>query len=213
MSETFAVDLNRKRILALGAFKSDVITAMTDWSDGLAAGQYIRVSDPCGKPAADFWAFNVADLDEHLSTMYTRVWVNKLCPGSGESFHADHRRPILQVIADACGVHDLLTTTPDEHRYRLYGIKGEHPSGEGNLRKAMPPYTKARIPVPQPLNPFSSFQVLPDGRVLTCAPPATAGDDGVVKARAISACPREFNPSAGWYPTDIHVTIFAEAPP
>ena len=97
MSEIFPVDLNGKKSLALRAIKSEVIAAMTGWSGRLAAGQYIRVTDPCGKQAADFWAFNAADLDEHLSAMHTRVWVNKLCPGPGESFHSNHRRPILRM--------------------------------------------------------------------------------------------------------------------
>lgn len=218
MSEIFPVDLNGKKSLPLRAIKSEVIAAMTGWSGRLAAGQYIRVTDPCGKQAADFWAFNAADLNEHLSAMHTRVWVNKLCPGPGESFHSNHRRPILQVVADTCGVHDLLTAACDEHRYRLYGVQGEHPSCEGNLRKAMLPYTKERIFVPQPLNLFSNVQVFPDGRVLTCENPSKTGDYVVLKAWidciiAISACPQEFNPIAGWYPTDIHVAIFEEAQP
>ena len=107
---------------------------------GWRAGQFLKIVDPHGKQAGDFWAFNAANLDEHLSAMHTRVWVNRLCPRPGESFHTNHRRPILQLVQDTCGVHDLLTAPCDEHRYRLYGVQGEHASCAGNFRQVMAPY-------------------------------------------------------------------------
>lgn len=216
MCADFSVDLNGKRSLPLRRVHAHTIPAMGGWSGKLSAGQFIRVIDPRGKQAADFWAFNANSLDEHLSSMHTRVWVNKLCPGLGESFHTNKRRPILQVIADTCGVHDLLTAACDEHRYRLYGVQGEHPSCEGNLKKAMLAYFPSGMFTPQPLNLFSNVQVFPDGRVLTCENPSKPGDYVVLKAWidciiAISACPQEFNPIAGWYPTEIDVEIYEEA--
>ena len=44
--------------------------------------------------------------------------------------------------------------------------------------------------------------------------PSKPGDCVVFKAwidciAALSACPQEFNPVAGWYPTDLHVGIYA----
>jgi uncharacterized protein YcgI (DUF1989 family) len=52
--------------------------------------------------------------------------------------------------------------------------------------------------------------------VLTCENPSKPGDYVVFKAWidsiiAISACPQEFNPIAGWYPTELHVALFEEA--
>src|SRR5207302_7525495 len=119
---------------------------------------------------------------------------NKLCPGLGESFHTNHRRPILQLIADTCGVHDLLTAACDEHRYRLYGVQGDHPSCASNLRHVMKSYMRERIYIPQPVNFFMNVAVFPDGRVETCGNPSKPGDHVVLKAwidciAAISACP------------------------
>ncbi len=213
MAERFDVDLNGKKRLPLTPVESTVIAARTGWSHLLKAGQYLRVTDPLGKQAADFWAFNAGDLDEHLSAMHTRVWVNKLCPQPGESFHTNYRRPILQLITDTCGVHDLLTAACDEHRYRLYGVQGDHPSCVGNLRKVMRAHVPGRIHVPQPVNLFMNVTVFPDGRVETGINPSKPGDFVVFKAWidcivAISACPQEFNPVAGWYPSDLHVAIY-----
>jgi uncharacterized protein YcgI (DUF1989 family) len=210
---TFELDLNGKSTLALGAIHSTVIPPTMGWAGLVKAGQYIRITDPRGKQCADFWAFNAANIEEHLSSMHTRVWVNKLCPVPGESFHSNHRRPILQLVADTCGVHDLLTAACDEHRYRLYGVEGHHRSCAGNLREAMEPYFGAeRFYVPQPFNIFANVPIGPDGSVLNGPAPSKPGDYVVMKAwidviAAISACPQEFNPITGWYPSEVLVDI------
>jgi uncharacterized protein len=209
----FAVDLNGKSNLPLTGVQSDVIAPTMGWAGLVKAGQYIRVTDPKGRQCADFWAFNAEDIDEHLSGMHTRVWVNKLCPLPGESFHSNHRRPILQMIADTCGVHDLLTAACDEHRYRLYGLKTHHRSCAGNLREVMEPYFgTTRFYVPQPFNIFANVPVGADGSVLNGPAPSKPGDYVVMKAWidvvvAISACPQEFNPITGWYPSEVLVDI------
>jgi uncharacterized protein len=214
---TLTVDLNGKRSLDLTAIASQVIAPMTGWAGLLKAGQFIRVTDPRGKQAADFWCFNATDPQEHLSAMHTRVWVNKLCPVPGESFHSNHRRPILQMITDTCGVHDLLTAPCDEHRYRLYGVQAEHASCAGNLRQAVAPFFKTEsFYVPQPFNMFMYCPVGADGSVINGPNPSKPGDHVVLKAWidcviAISACPQEFNNAAGWYPTEIQVDIFSAA--
>jgi uncharacterized protein YcgI (DUF1989 family) len=210
---TMEVDLNGKKILTLETVRRDVIAARGKWACELKAGQFVKVVDPCGKQAADFWAFNAADVHEHLSASHTRVWVNRLCPVVGESFHTNRRRPILQLVADTCGVHDLITPACDEDRYRLYGVQGDHASCAGNLSQAVSPWFKStRMFVPQPFNMFMYCPVGADGSVTNGPNPSKPGDYVVLKAWidclvAISACPQEFNNAAGWYPTEIEVEI------
>lgn len=215
----FSVDLNGKFQLPLRIVDSFVVAPMMGWAHELKAGQYIRLTDPRGKQCGDFWSFNANDLSEHLSAMHTRVWVNKLCPVPGESFHTNHRRPILQLIADTCGIHDLLTAACDPHRYRLYGVQSEHRSCAGNLKEVMAPYWGEGIPlyVPQPFNVFANVPIGADGSVLNGPAPSKAGDYIVLKAWidqivAISACPQEFNPITGWYPTELNVDILEAEP-
>jgi uncharacterized protein YcgI (DUF1989 family) len=210
---TLELDLNGKKVLTLKTVLRDVIAAKGKWASELKVGQFIKVTDPCGKQAADFWAFNSEDVYEHLSASHTRVWVNRLCPFVGESFHTNRRRPILQLIADTCGVHDLITPACDEDRYRLYGVQSGHPSCAGNLRLAVAPWFESeRFFVPQPLNMFMYCPVGTDGSVMNGPNPSKPGDYVVLKAWidclvAISACPQEFNNAAGWYPTEIEVEI------
>jgi uncharacterized protein YcgI (DUF1989 family) len=210
---TFSVDLNGKRQLVMKTISSTVIEPMMGWASLVKEGQFLKLTDPRGRQCGDFWAFNAEDVEEHLSAMHTRVWVNKLCPIPGESFHSNHRRPIIQLVADTCGVHDLLTAACDEHRYRLYGLKKPHRSCAGNLREVMAPYFgTTRFYVPQPFNVFANVSIREDGSVLNGEAPSKAGDYILVKAWidviiAISACPQEFNPITGWYPTELHVDI------
>ena len=104
MDEAISLDLNGKLTLRARLVRGAVAAAGTGWADTVRAGQFLKIIDPHGKQAGDFWAFNSANLDEHLSAMHTRVWVNRLCPRPGESFHSNHRRPILQPVQDTCGV-------------------------------------------------------------------------------------------------------------
>ena len=214
---TFSVDLNGKKTLALTAVDAVTIAPMHGWAARVKAGQYLKLTDPRGRQCGDLWAFNAEDPDEHLSAMHTRVWVNRLCPVPGESFHSNHRRPILQLIADTCGTHDLLTASCDEHRYRLYGLQGAHRSCAGNLREVMAPFLgTTRFYVPQPFNVFANVPIGADGSVLNGPAPSQPGDYIVVKAWidvviAISACPQEFNPITGWYPTELGVEIMEPA--
>jgi uncharacterized protein len=214
---TIDVDLNGKKTLSLETVRHDVIEAKGNWASELRADQFIKVTDPRGKQAVDFWAFNAEDIDEHLSASHTRVWVNRLCPLPGESFHSNRRRPILQLIADTCGRHDLITPACDEHRYRLYGVHGDHPSCAGNLKLAVAPWFKTtRFFVPQSFNMFQCCQIGADGSVVNGPNPSKAGDYVILKAWidcivAISACPQEFNNAAGWYPTEVEVDIMEHA--
>jgi uncharacterized protein YcgI (DUF1989 family) len=217
MDEALSLNLNGKLKLRLRLVRSAVVAARAGWADRLAAGQFLKIVDPHGKQVGDFWAVTGADLDEHLSAMHTRVWVNRLCPWPGESFHTNHRRPILQLVHDTCGVHDLLTAPCDEHRYRLYGVQGEHASCTTNFGRVMEPYLgSAACFVPQPVNLFMNVGVFPDGRVESGGNPSKPGDSVVFKAWidsivALSAYPQGFNPVAGWYPTDLHVGIYEAA--
>ncbi len=211
------VDLNGKRQLRLETVAAFVIPPQRGWAHELRANQFIKVEDPRGRQCGDFWAFNKDDVSEHLSATHTRVWVNKLCPVSGESFHTNHRRPILQVIADTCGVHDLLTAACDCHRYRLYGLQTDHRSCTSNLQEVMEPHL-GTLPfyVPQPFNIFANVPIGADGSVLTGPSPSKPGDHIILRAWidqivAISACPQEFNPITGWFPTELNIEILEAA--
>ena len=212
MRRTVEIDLNGKKTIKLLVRQNVPIPARTGVALHLHAGEYLQLTDPNGKQPADFWAFSTENLDECLSAEHTRVWVNRLFPRPGESFHTCHRRPILQLVADSCGVHDMLTAACDAHRYRLYGVQSEHASCADNLVKAMAALGHRIVHVPSPVNFFTRVVVHPNGQVETREPPSNPRDHIVLKAWidcyvAVSACPQEFNPVAGWFPTELMAAV------
>jgi uncharacterized protein len=216
MRKSVEVDLNGKRKLALSVMRNMHIPAMSGMAFMMKAGEFLRLTDPKGKQPADFWAFNAENLEECLSAEHTRVWINRLFPRAGESFHTCHRRPMLQLVADTCGIHDMLTAACDPDRYRLYGASSDHPSCADNLLKSMASLGHNITHVPSPVNFFTRVLVHSDGRVETCEPPSKAGDHIILKAwidcyAVVSACPQEFNPVAGWFPTELLATTLAES--
>ena len=58
MDEAIALDLNGKLTLRLRLVRGAVVAARTGWADRLGAGQFLKIVDPNGKQAGDFWAFN-----------------------------------------------------------------------------------------------------------------------------------------------------------
>jgi uncharacterized protein YcgI (DUF1989 family) len=110
----------------------------------------------------------------------------------------------------------MLTAACDSYRYRLYGASSDHPSCADNLVNAMAELGHTITHVPSPVNFFTRVLVHPDGQVETCEPPSKAGDYIILKAwidchTVVSACPQEFNPVAGWFPTELLATILAES--
>jgi uncharacterized protein YcgI (DUF1989 family) len=96
------------------------------------------------------------------------------------------------------------------------GQQDGHSSCTENFLEVMSPFLGRVRFVPQPVNLFMNVAVLLDGRVETGDNPSKPCDCVVFKAWidtvvALSACPQEFNPVAGWYPTDLHVGIYEAA--
>ncbi len=81
------------------------------------AGQYVTVTNLEGKQVGDFMVFNAADLDEKLSTNHTIVHLGKIIPAAGDQVLSNLRNPMLEVVRDDCGRHDLLIAACDTWRY------------------------------------------------------------------------------------------------
>ena len=69
------------------------IGARSYTSFSLSQGQLIRFTDLEGSQPIDFWAFNHADIYEHLSCEHTKPSIEKVYPQIGDSAYTNHRRP------------------------------------------------------------------------------------------------------------------------
>ncbi len=118
----------------------------------LAKGQAARLINTHGTQVVDCWAWNAADLSEHMSMEASRVFTQRLNPIIGDSFVTTRRRPILTLVEDTSpGIHDTFMAACDAHRYELLGVKTYHRNCLDNMMEAMraighePPVSDPRL--------------------------------------------------------------------
>ena len=165
----------------------------------LHGGQSLKLINTHGTQVVDCWAWNAADLHEHMSMEATRVWNQRLNPVVGDSFVTNRRNPILTLVEDTSpGVHDTLMAACDRHRYARLGVQGHHRNCIDNQLEAMaelgatPP-----APIWASFNIFMNIRVGADGRTLETLPTVSRpGDHLILRAEmpclvALSACPQD----------------------
>jgi uncharacterized protein len=85
-----------------------VIAPMSARAFEVASGQVLRVIDVDGLQVADLVAFNAADPAEHFSQGFTRANNDKADVAIGDRLFSNLNTPMLTVVADTVGVHDML---------------------------------------------------------------------------------------------------------
>lgn len=167
------------------------------------AGQRIRITTPKGAQAADFFAYNAANVGEWLSPNHT--WVTTFCvkPRQGDTLVSRFRRPMLAIVGDgASGVHDMMIAACDQFRYEFFGHAGPHASCSENLCVAMRRLGFTIDVVPQPVNFFTNTRIEPDGTFVS--PPNPVPPGAFVEMQAlmdlicvVSSCPFDLE-IEGW---------------
>ena len=182
----------------------------------LDQGQTVKVINTYGEQVVDTWAFNRADLTEHMSMEHTRAHTLRLIPRVGDILRSNQRRPMLSLLEDTSGgVHDTLIAACDRYRYAFLGVEGYHDNCTDNLWSALADLRLVPSATPSPLNLFMNIPWTPDG-ALSFAAPARPSPGSYVRLRAeidvviaFSACPQDILPINGvaGKPVDAHFII------
>jgi uncharacterized protein YcgI (DUF1989 family) len=175
--------------------------------------QLIGIIDVDGGQCADFWAIDKCDFNHYLSPPHSIVHINSLQPKIGDCLLTNRRHPILKIVADDVGEHDMLFPACDKQRYSIYfGVTG-HRNCHDNFLEAMKPHDwgSRQVPCP-PLNVFMNTSVKHDGGLITREPLSKAGDRFIVRAEmdvvcVVSSCPIDLTPTGSTGITDIDVLI------
>jgi uncharacterized protein len=189
------------------------IPARTGKGFTVSKGDLIRITDLEGQQPVDFWAFNRADIYEHLSCEHTKPSIEKLFPRAGDSAYTTHRRPIVTLLQDhSPGQHDMQYAACDKWRYLELGASEDHASCQSNLHAALKTLGLSLPYTPQPWNLFTNFFINPDGTFTVKAPATRAGDYLVVRVDmdayvVVSACPQDMNDTCGGRPSDVRVEV------
>jgi uncharacterized protein YcgI (DUF1989 family) len=169
----------------------------------LRAGQVLDVIDVEGEQVGDLVAYRPQDPAEYLSPAHTTSSLMKLVPEVGDALYSNHRTPLLEVLRDDVGSHDLVVPCCDPERYvQGYGVH-DHPSCLAALQDALGDRWEVRGELAW--NVFMDNR-LEDGRIVTHAADHPAGSTISLRALvdlvvAMSACPQDLSPCNNFHPT------------
>jgi hypothetical protein len=182
----------------------------------VGAGQILEVIDVEGRQVGDLAAWMAADPDEYMSPGHTLSCLTKLTPEVGDRIFSNHRRPLLEIVADEVGRHDLIVPCCDPERYsRDYGVEG-HPSCLASLQQALEESGRD-LPLrgEQCWNVFMNNRH-ENGRIVTHEPEHGPGSKLTLRALedmvvALSACPQDLSPCNAYEPTSMALGVRGEA--
>jgi len=189
-----------------------VIAPMSAHAFEVARGQVVRVIDVDGLQVADLVAFNAADHAEHFSQAFTRANNDKADVAVGDQLFSNLNAPMLTVVADTVGVHDMLFPPCSTFLYEhVFGVTGKTGCRE-HLAGALAPYGIGFAQVTDPFNVFMNTAIDDAGRMAIYPPRSGAGDRLDLRAEmdlvvAVSACAADVNACNGDACTRIAVDV------
>jgi uncharacterized protein YcgI (DUF1989 family) len=176
-------------------------------------GDLLEVIDVEGQQVCDLIAFASLDRREWLSISHTRAGTLRLNLALGDILQSNWRRPMLEVVHDDVGMHDLITQMCDERRYRFdYGVE-DHRSCRTNFAEVLEPWGIQEWDMPDPVNLFQNAPIHADRTFGNLVPTSVAGDSIVFRVMMMSivagsACPQDLNPCNGFAPSPIRLKVW-----
>jgi uncharacterized protein YcgI (DUF1989 family) len=178
----------------------------------LKAGQILEIVNVEGTQVCDFFAFNAANVREHLSPAHIRSALGRVTLRVGDELVSVLRRPMFTILEDTCGQNDFMGAPCDPMRYVLdFGVH-DHRSCRANLADVMAPEKIPYEYLPDPINFFQNSPATLQGDVKRGKSPAKPGDKIVLRAlmdliAVGSACPQDLVDLNGFNVTDINLVV------
>jgi uncharacterized protein len=160
----------------------------------LKRGEQLRIIDIEGGQTGDLVAFS-ADGRHRLSSGRTFDYGGKIYVSTGDVLWSDRSEPMLTIVADDVGKHDLLYAPCSIEMYRIqYGVTEYHANCYDNLCSAFRGLGIEPEPLPSSLNFFMNADVEADGRLSFLPPRTRAGAAITLRAEmdlliALTSCP------------------------
>ena len=182
------------------------------------AGEYIQIIDVEGRQCSDFQAFSRRKLDagneQALDATITRSLLGLANPVPGLPSKAfDHEmEPLVEIIQDTCGRHDVFMTACNSRYYDEMGYPG-HVNCTDNFNEALDAYGIVKRRGWEALNYFYNTNIDAANQIYFDEPWSRAGDYVMMRALTdlvcvASACPCDIDAANGWNPTDMHVRVY-----
>lgn len=178
----------------------------------LKQGQTLRITDLEGAQVADIIAFTLPDLNDRLWPSTTIRLNGAVFLTTGHTLYSELSRPLLTIIEDTCGRHDILAGSCNAEIDKIrYGVD-DHRGCVENFVEAIEPWGLGRADVPMSFNVFMNCPVQMDGSWSIVEPVSRPGDLIEFRADAdllvaISNCPQDLNPCNAGELTPLGVSI------
>ena len=191
-----------------------LIKSKTGYSLKLPKGQIIKVIDPEGQQIADFVAYHEKNFEERLDPVATRDALQSTDIKESDKLYSNLYRPMLTLLKDTVGRHDLLSPACRPEMYKLlYNKEKPLENCYCNLNKALSLFN---VPAPSQHYPFNIFMntvIEKDNQIEIKKSLSSAGDYVELRAEmdliiAISACPNEESAGNGYHSSSIKVEVY-----
>ena len=156
-----------------------IIPACSGMKIDVKQGQSITVIDIEGGQVVDFFAEVNGNVNEFLSTGVTIDCNESLKLNVGDIIYTNLYRPMIKVITDDVGEHDLLHPCCRPEMYDFFYHNGEeHPNCFDNINRVLDEQRAVIVPV----NLFMHTKIGTNGSISVEEPVSKAGDKIVLKA-------------------------------
>lgn len=174
-------------------------------------GSHFKLIDVEGQQVADMIAL-VDGSEDYFSPAHTRSCLNSIRVKKGDHLFSNRRKPLLKIVEDTVGLHDIVVPCCDVERFRRDYNLDYHENCYDNLVDGLKTLNMSRDPLPEALNVFMNNKVLADGSIVTEEPINKPGDYIIFEVLedliiAISACPQDLSPCNAFNPTEMKVEI------
>ncbi|MEM7067630.1 MAG: DUF1989 domain-containing protein [Pseudomonadota bacterium] len=181
-------------------------------------GEYIQLIDVAGRQCSDFQAFSMTKLDkgneQALDATITRTLtgLSNPIPGIPAKAFDVEMEPLVEVIQDTCGRHDVFLTACNRRYYEDMGYPG-HVNCTDNFNLALDDFGIAKRKGWEALNYFYNTNLDDQNQFYFDEPWSRPGDYVMMRALTdlvcvASACPCDIDAANGWNPTDIHIRTY-----
>ena len=159
--------------------KEYIISACSGMKIDVKQGQSITVIDIEGGQVVDFFAEADGNENEFLSAGVTIDCNESLKLNVGDIIYTNLYRPMIKVITDDVGEHDLLHPCCRPEMYDFFYHNGEeHPNCFDNINRVLDEQRAVIVPV----NLFMHTKISTNGSISVEEPVSKAGDKIVLKA-------------------------------
>jgi uncharacterized protein YcgI (DUF1989 family) len=178
----------------------------------VASGRRLVIRDVAGAQVADVVCFTRGDLGEYVSQARTRVnnWTTRITTGA--TLYSNCNNPLLRIVEDTVGVHDLLFPGCNRYAYEVLLGAGARDGCFENLGRALAPFGVSPRLVTDPFNVFMNTRIGEQHDLVIERAPSKPGDYVVLETLSdcvfgVSACADDVTECNGGVCTPIAAEI------